>query len=269
MRPPRSGAAHSLYAGVRGNLLRPLPAPCVGMRSREQNAPRVLWNTGQIDRARFRFATAGLSVEASLRVEVPPQGFATESTGTPSHWGQGRSSTTGTGRHRRRADVRPDPRIPDKQGSIGRLPLQEITVLLQVPRLSPAPTSGHRVPVSRHGAPACARGSVRLLSDCLRRPRLPRRTDPRRRDTCLSGPGDPRLRSTSRLTDSPNKADKLLDGVSCDCRHRLGSNRSLNYSATSPESVTENAARRSSSTSVVGSRPYHRCQASARASSSV
>ena len=91
MRPPRSGAAHSLYAGVRGNLLRPLPAPCVGMRSREQNAPRVLWNTGQIDRARFRFATAGLSVEASLRVEVPPQGFATESTGTPSHWGQGRS----------------------------------------------------------------------------------------------------------------------------------------------------------------------------------
>ena len=75
--------------------------------------------------------------------------------------------------------------------------------------------------------------------------------------------------SRSPIADSPNRAEKWLDRVSCGCRHRLGSNRSLNYSATSPESVTENAARRHSSNSVVGSRPYHRCQASARASSSV
>ena len=69
---------------------------------------------------------------------------------------QGRSSTTGTGRHRRRADVRPDPRIPDKQGSIGPLPLQEITVLLQVPRLSPAPTSGQARTAATGAAPQSA-----------------------------------------------------------------------------------------------------------------
>ena len=127
MRPPRSGAAHSLYAGVRGNLLRPLPAPCVGMRSREQNAPRVLWNTGQIDRARFRFATAGLSVEASLRVEVPPQDLATESTGTASHWGQERSSMDEGGCHRSHAVFHPDHRVPPIQ------PLQPLTTVCQYP----------------------------------------------------------------------------------------------------------------------------------------
>ena len=43
----------------------------------------------------------------------------------------------------------------------------------------------------------------------------------------------------------------------------------LSYSGGSPESVAENAARSRSSNSVVGSRPYHRRQAIARASSSV
>ena len=136
MRPPRSGAAHSLYAGVRGNLLRPLPAPCVGMRSREQNAPRVLWNTGQIDRARFRFATAGLSVEASLRVEVPPQDLATESTGTASHWGQGRSSMDEGGCHRSHAVFHLIHRVPAQLGRSN---------------------SDHRVPISRQTTPVCAR----------------------------------------------------------------------------------------------------------------
>ena len=55
------------------------------------------------------------------------------------------------------ADVRSDPRIPENRGGIGHLRLQEITVFPQLQRLSPAPTSGHRVPVSRHSARACAR----------------------------------------------------------------------------------------------------------------
>ena len=72
-------------------------------------------------------------------------------------FGAERSSTSGAGRHRCRAVVRPDHRIPENQGGIGHLRLKEITVVLRLQRLSPAPASGHQVPVSRHGARACAR----------------------------------------------------------------------------------------------------------------
>ena len=72
------------------------------------------------------------------------------------YWGQIRSSTFGTDRHRCRAVVRLDHRISEEQGGIGHLRLQEITVFLRLQRVSSAPTSGHRVPVSRHGAPSCA-----------------------------------------------------------------------------------------------------------------
>ena len=73
------------------------------------------------------------------------------------HWGQERSSTAGTGRHRCCAVLRPDHRFPEKQGGIGDLRPREIFVFHRLQRITAARTTGHRVPRSRHGASACAR----------------------------------------------------------------------------------------------------------------
>ena len=87
-----------------------------------------------------------------------PSGFAAIwNPQVPVHSGQEPSPASGARRHGSRADVRPGPRTPEKHGGMGHLRLQEITVFPQLQRVSPAPTSGHRVPVSRHSARACAR----------------------------------------------------------------------------------------------------------------
>ena len=53
-------------------------------------------------------------------------------------------------------------RIPEKQGVHRASPTAGDHRVSPVQRLSPAPNSGHRAPVSRHGAPACARGLARI-----------------------------------------------------------------------------------------------------------
>ena len=67
-------------------------------------------------------------------------------------------------------------------------------MFLRLQRLSPAPSSGHRVPVSCHGARAAPGLEFGCFQIALRWPPLPRRTHRRHRDTCLSGLVDSRRR---------------------------------------------------------------------------
>ena len=97
-------------------------------------------------------------------------------------------------RHHSHAIVPADQRVPEKDGVADHLRLRRgITVHVRPLRLWAAPTTGHRGPVSRQIAPACARAGTQALSERFRRPAAStRRTNRRHRDTCLSGPMDPR-----------------------------------------------------------------------------
>ena len=78
-----------------------------------------------------------------------------------------------------------------------------------------------------------------------------------------------RIRCVVRVAARDGGAGRLAPGVSVRSAARWEDQRLRFYLTGTPESVTENAARSRSSNSVVGSRPCHRRQASARALSSV
>ena len=167
--PSRSrGGIHPIFCGFRFCGFRS-NARCRSRQHRPSTvtpSPRTHYGAPALKSGRCRHACFRPPNQPTLRDRLPSATTATLPIPWPAsvqngqvsgHTGQERSSTSGTGRHRRPADVRPDPRIPENQGGIGHLRLQEITVFPQLQRLSPAPTSGHRVPVSRHSARACVR----------------------------------------------------------------------------------------------------------------
>ena len=66
-------------------------------RSREPNAPRVLWNTRDVERSRFRFADAGID-RAGLSAAGKPcsKVILTETPKLSRHWGPVRSVVCGS-----------------------------------------------------------------------------------------------------------------------------------------------------------------------------